>query len=328
MNKIFIILALFLLSGFPSAYASKCSFDSGYSANSTTIVLPSTVRIRGDLPTSTLLWSSGWINGGETHVTCTSTGFTMSDSVTTEVGYANAIKLSSAGYSIYDTGIPGIGIRVYYSNSHTLGGNMQYLDWPRKSTVDNFNNYMNYIPASEYKVEFWSTGAYKSGRTSFPSPIANLYYGSLLTNQATFSNTTFIATIVGCNVASSVNVDLGSISSTVFTGVGSASAWKDFTIPLNCYSGTKISTTIDATKDSSGATSVIKPTSGTGTATGFGVQLYYSGGESVSFGTKKLLVTSSSTTASINLATRIYQTQKAITEGKVSAVAYLTMTYE
>lgn len=58
------------------------------------------------------------------------------------------------------------------------------------------------------------------------------------------------------------------------------------------------------------------------------MQLSYAEGAAVVFGEKSLFKESSSTTENIELATRMYQTHEKVTMGKVSAVAYLTMTYE
>lgn len=327
MNRIFLMLVLSLLSGF--SYGAACEFNSGYGTNTSVVNLASTVNLRGDTPPHTLLWSSGWMNGGNTSILCATMNGSYTPYFDTSVGYSTSMTLSSIGDNIYDSGIPGIGVKVYYSNSHDTSSGGVVLTWPRKIETETVAlGGSNYYPASEYKVEFWSTGVYSSGHTTFPNPIASIKYDSLLTNQATFSNTNFVVNLIGCDVPSTVNVALGDIGGSIFTNVGVTSDFKNFTIPLNCHAGTKIYTTIDATKDSSNVAGVIQLLSQANSATGLGVQLYYSGGSAVTFGTKTLFKTSSSTTESINLAARLYQTQKNVTLGKVSAVAYLTMTYE
>ena len=310
----------------------ECTFAPGYSVSTSTLNLPAVVNIRAGTPVKTLLWDSGWLNGGNTSIKC-APGFTSTTNILTfpvSGGYLNSATLSPIGDGIYNTGIPGIGLKVFYSNSHDLSIQQFVLTSPRTSVTAKLTSLdtIPYYPASEYKVQFWSTGTYANGSTVFPSPLANVKYADLLTNQVSFTNTKFVVNLVGCTVSSSVNVDLGNVSASAFTGVGKTSDFKNFSIPLSCYAGTKISTTIDATQDSSNVAGVIKLLSQTNSATGLGVQLYYSGGSAVAFGTKTLFKSSSSTTESINLAARVYQTQKDVTVGKVGAVAYLTMTYE
>lgn len=327
MRLIFSVIFLFLSVFSGSSYAMSCNFDGNYSMNSSVVNLPSVVNLRGETAPGTLLWNSGWLNGGDTHITCSIARGTTNVLHWTS-GYISSIAKSSYGVDIYETGIPGIGIKVYYSNSHDTGIDPQVLTYPATQTTAYLMRDSDYSPASEYRVEFWSTGTYSTVSTVFPSPLAMTKYDDLVTNQVTFSNTKFVVNLVGCSVKSSVNVDLGDTATTTFNGVGSAPDFQNFVIPLSCHSGTKIFTTIDATKDSSNVDGVIAPLSVTGGATGYGIQLYYTGGSAVDFGTKKLLTSSSSTTENIKLAARIYQTKDSVTVGKVSGVAYLTMTYE
>lgn len=315
---------------FAQANQATCQFDSGYAMSLSTLALAPVINVRAGMPPKTLLWDSGWLNGGNSAIKC---GFAGDSSKTFAVqgGYMNNMTLSAVGDSIYDTGIPGIGVKVFYLNSHDVSGSTatKVLEYPRQSqSVTIQGEQSQYTAVSEYKIQFWSTGNYGNGSTVFPNPLASTQYGDLVTNQVSLSNTNFVVNLVGCTVQSTVNVDLGTVLAATFTGVGSASDWKKFTIPLSCYAGTKISTTIDATPDPVNVAGVIQLLSGDNSATGLGVQLSYADGPSVVFGEKTLFRNSSSTTENIELATRMYQTQKEITEGKVSAVAYLTMTYE
>lgn len=309
---------------------ATCKFDSGYGMNISTLSLAPVINIRAGMPVKTLLWDSGWLNGGNTAITCGDSG-DSSKTFSVQGGYMNNMTLSAVGDAIYDTGIPGIGVKVFYSNSHdvSVSSANSVLEYPRKSrSVMIQGEQSKYSPVSEYKIQFWSTGNYANGSTVFPSPLASTQYGDLLTNQVSLSNTRFVVNLVGCTVQSSVNVDLGTVIAATFTGVGSTSDWKNFPIPLSCYAGTKISTTIDATQDPSNVAGVIKLLPVDNSATGLGVQLSYSDGPVVVFGEKTLFKESSSTTENIELATRMYQTQEEVKMGKVSAVAYLTMTYE
>lgn len=333
-SRYFLFTSAVLLTSVLSVKASyaqgneaTCKFDSGYAMNISTLALAPVINIRAGMPVKTLLWDSGWLNGGSTAITCGLAG-DSSKTFSVQGGYMNNMTLSAVGDSIYDTGIPGIGVKVFYSNSHEVSSD-RVLEYPRKSqSVMIQGDQKQYSPASEYKIQFWSTGNYASGSTVFPNPLASTQYGDLVTNQVSLSNTRFVVNLVGCTVQSSVNVDLGNVNDTTFTGVGSASAWNHFKIPLNCYAGTKISTTIDATQDPANVAGVIQLLTQDNSATGLGVQLSYAEGAAVVFGEKSLFKESSSTTENIELATRMYQTHEKVTMGKVSAVAYLTMTYE
>lgn len=313
---------------------SSCRFQNGYSTNTSVLALPAVINVRGGTAPHTLLWDSGWLNGGNTGIVCgVFDNYNDQLPVTFNVsgGYSSSTKETSLGDGIYFTGLPGVGVKVLYSNSHDTSIQQITLRSPRVfksiTLAPGVDSYV-YYPASEYKIQFWSISEYSSGTSSFASPLADIRYSNLLTNQVSLTNTQLVVNLVGCTVQSSIDVDLNDVAGTTFTGVGSASPWKDFSLPMSCYAGTKISTTIDATPDPSGATSVIKLMPVANSATGLGVQLYYSGGTPVVFGQKTLFKSSSTTAETIKLTTRMYQTEKNVTAGKVSAVAYLTMTYE
>ncbi|WBF46157.1 fimbrial protein [Serratia rubidaea] len=137
---------------------------------------------------------------------------------------------------------------------------------------------------------------------------------------------------VACSVSSSsINVPMGSVKQSEFTGVGYKTEPTQFFIPLSCDTGTRVNITIDATADVSGFPGVmaIDPVS-TGTAArGVGIEVADNRGMPVRFGT--LIPLGTYTEASGNVwfpfTARYYQTGAQVYPGVANGTATFTMTY-
>ena len=137
---------------------------------------------------------------------------------------------------------------------------------------------------------------------------------------------------VGCTVTTpDVSVLLGPHKKSEFSGPGTATEWKTFTIGLNCDKSAHINVQIDGTHVPSGANGVMALDSEAGdmAATGVGVQLFFTPDNSpVTFGQSKDYYTSPyGGTETVQLKARYYQTGATMTAGTANATATFTLTY-
>lgn len=228
------------------------------------------------------------------------------------------------GYpNVFETGIPGIGMRVYWTNE---GGVFMKSPGPRRQ-IRNWQ----YSPPQRFLFELIKIGPIQSGVTSVHR--VEVWYGKLLTNLIEFSNVAYEANSIGCKVISEKNaqIPLLLINNRHLGHRGATAGAKGFTIDLECDKGVRVGYQIDAdaTPDH-----IIKNATGEGMARGVGVQLVQ--GDAGSNRVQPLGIpvgfTQSATTVdaeriSIPLAARYYQTDDALEAGKVSATATVTLLY-
>lgn len=308
---------LLLLCLSPVTHAA-CKFVNGVTASVIRNVSFGTVTVQRDTPAGTVLSTrtTGAYNNGRTIAGCdTSWVYQWSNS--------RFNTLSRLGNKIYDTNIPGIGLRL----SNTAASSTAYLPY---ETTFSANVYV-LINKDGIKAELIKTsvGAVGSG---------NLSTGSLA--SASVKNQFYIAGItltgtnrivpVACSVTNTaITVPMGNVLSSSFSGVGSTAASQNFNIPLDCDAQTRVKITLDATRDSSGAAGVIALNSAStqDTAKGIGVQVLYRNNP-VAFGSAISVGTVASTgTYNIPLTARYYQTSSPVQAGQANAVATFTMTY-
>lgn len=139
----------------------------------------------------------------------------------------------------------------------------------------------------------------------------------------------FQPTVPSCTVSTeTLTVQMGDVQKTVFTGKGATSPDKGFNLSLHCNANTKVYTTISGTADTSNTQGVLALATGTGAATGVGVQIIYSN-QPVQLGTLMHLqdvITESD--ISVPFQARYYQTGSSVTGGQANSTATFTMTYQ
>lgn len=138
-------------------------------------------------------------------------------------------------------------------------------------------------------------------------------------------------TKIACSLNStSINVPLGDISATQFTGIASTAGDKGFNVGLSCDKEAKINVALAGTQNSDTSdTSVLALTNTgqTGTATGVGVQLLY-GGVPLKINNNILLKTSPGGQETLPFTARYYQTQATVGAGLANSSATLNITYQ
>ncbi len=229
------------------------------------------------------------------------------------------------GYKdVYESGIPGIGMRIFWTHE---GG--VYMNYPRiRFQLRNWQ----YYPPQKFTFTLIKTGPIKSG-VSFAHR-ADVYYGALRSNMVEFSNVAYEVNSMGCTVrdGQTVKVDLLTINNRHLGHRGATAGEKAFGINLECDQGVKVAYRIDADGTPE---HVIKNAQGDGMARGVGVQLLQGDlGSNVvqPLGTRTALTTAVTTVdkerLSIPLVARYYQTDDTLVAGLINATATVTLFYE
>lgn len=337
IRRIAIFSVMCFLGLHPHMAMADCTFRAGYGLNVSTLVLPASLTVKRDTPVGTVIYDSGWVNGGVSDVWCSGGG-------TWTYGYASSMTPVPGMAHVYESGVPGIGIKAAYSNNpgdtpaniNSVGSNgSSFMEWPRSSGP---LSPVEYVPSGIYRAQFVMTGPIPVGTNtmSLPAPTSNTIYNSLETNRATFTATTFTVNSVGCIVNNSGNivVNLDPASQDQFTTVGYTTNPKDFSINVSCpTSGTAVSYQIDD-MGSSGLPvnmGVLANLATTGAASGVGVQVVKTDGTTIvplSNKVSYITTTYDNQTVSIPLKGRYYQMTNTISPGNVVANATFTMFYQ
>ncbi|ALQ93843.1 fimbrial protein [Xylella fastidiosa] len=247
---------------------------------------------------------------------------------------------------VYATDVAGVGIRLYreagkvsnfypYSlNVNTPVGEMTILD----------------LNTGYFQVELIKTAATTgSGPIASAGPFTTYYAdGSgigrpILTSSLSGIGITIVTSTCQVDAGSkNIAVNIGSVSSNTFKGLGSKGPERDFTINLICQGGNvgevdqaQISVRIDGTQDSSGQSGVLAITSASDAATNVGIELVdlLTGSErQVVFGQAITLgrtATNASNTFSLPMRARYIQTQAGkVSAGTANGTATFTIEYQ
>lgn len=288
-----LVLALWLVSFGTQA---SCGFASGVSSEVPGYISFGNVAVQRDAAVGSVIATAttGAYNGGNTIAGC-------SEAWTYRWELSKWGTLSSLGSNIYNTNVPGVGIRL----TNTSSGKVLPYDQSVGANV-----YI-YIGGDGIKAELIKTGDITGGTLD-----SGMLARASVANQFYFANVTLNGTNTitseSCSVTTNpVNVPLGDHDKSEFSGPGSATAWQTFNINLSCIQGARINVRIDATADSdAGVPGVIKLDSDPVNASGVGVQLWYRYEDSpVQFGQERYYYTSpSGGNEYVQLQARYYQT--------------------
>lgn len=280
-----------------------------------TINFPS-VTVMKDAPVGTVLSTQTVYTGLQSFLT-TSSG---------TLGFLFSCQTDSC-----PTGVEGISYKMSASNTTYL--------WPHP-----FTNVPGGIGWG------WGTGGmsvvvelYKSGETTVSGTIQPQSIGKYNVQMEEDATPQTLAEIVlsgavqvtalGCTLASSDNLtlDLGSVPSRNFSGIGSTAGAKDFNVNLECDTGTNVNVTMSGTQNANSTdASVLALTSAgsAGAASGVGVQVLYNNtplalNSNIVLGTS---VAGGATTYTFSA--RYIQTLANITAGSANTIATLNISYE
>ncbi|MEM5276279.1 fimbrial protein [Cupriavidus taiwanensis] len=305
-----------------SGHAMACTGN----AVTSTIALPASLTVARDLPLGSILFDTGWVGSSSAYIECGPLEIWSH-------GYAMPMT-PAAGVGVYETGVPGIGIRAGWSNTLSVQPaditQSMLQNWPRaQQTLPNMQGV--YLPPALYRVQLLKTGPISPGVIAFQNPTATSIYGGIVATSTNFTSTQVNIRTAGCRVTNSnLIVELPSASLNSFGGVGSTQGATPFSIPLVCDAGISIAYELDGTADASNAPGVLANQAGSGMATGVGVQVLQ-GRTPVALGVVSspyVRTTSDNEAVSIPMTARYFKTSQVVTSGRVNAIATLNMNYQ
>ncbi|AIY42320.1 Fimbrial adhesin [Collimonas arenae] len=233
--------------------------------------------------------------------------------------------------NVYTTAVTGVGIRL--SRQITGIGQTYY---PHVINIANGTNAVFRSP-SYFTVELIKT-ANKTGNGPLAAGTYTTYVGngdniSAITSILSGNGITIITPSCTVDAGSkNVVVNLGSVSTGSFKGVGSPAGSQPFNIKLNCQRGENAQNTIllnmTATADPSNSPGVMQLTQGAGVATGVGIQILDKNGAPVVFGTAAIVGPSADIQYVVPYTARYYQTAAKITTGQANGAATFTIEYQ
>lgn len=169
------------------------------------------------------------IDQGKTTMTCSGNGLWF------DYGFVGGAT-KTAYEHVYETGVPGIGMRIYWYNE---GG--VYMEWPR---FERRLDPTTYTPPHKFKLELVKTGPISSGK--FTDHKIRIYYHNQLSNEILFNNVSYNAQRSGCSVLRPVQtVTMPTVPLSKFTTDGIPFSPTSFAIDLKCDKGVKVAYVID-----------------------------------------------------------------------------------
>ncbi|OMQ21777.1 fimbrial protein [Serratia oryzae] len=325
-------LALFAVIGSTPAFA-VCGFLDGHSLQVHQLTI-SPISLARDTAIGTVVGNGETLAAnGPNYAWCNSTTFYRY-----QMNASNGMTVNGLN-NVFPTNIPGIGLRFYgrsegsaksyqFNNQGTGGGTVGGGGWRWGS------NGLNY-----WGVDVVVTGPVSSGIYS-SNLVASLTIDTLLVFNVSVNP--FTVTGSSCDASSTQQVvDFGRQPLSAFTGLGSTTPAKNFSIELRGCSATKLNTisyTLSASNgnvvglptgvianyNGSSLIGVLKP------AAGIGVKVMDSLGNPVTFGSKKTVsFTPGTSSISIPFKASMYQYgNPTVSVGTVYANMFFTMEYK
>ncbi|AMP16315.1 fimbrial protein [Collimonas pratensis] len=305
------LTGLLCLAGVYAAPAqAACTLLNGWSNKAGNIAFTPTISVPASTAVGTVLdTKSVTLTPNGQYITC--------DTVT---NFAGAFYGTTSGTAaISPTNVAGVGARITFTN----GGTPRGIPFALNNTAAGTYSMTNAI----WKIELIKTGPITGGTMATG---AYAGYGAGGSFFSTFLNVTGGGHIVPatCSVTdTSITVPMGSVNQSEFGGVGTSAGTRNFSVPLDCAAGTKVSITLTGTPDSSGIPGVLALSPSTGTvAQGVGLQLLHNN-VPVTFDAPIDAGTAASAGAyNIPFVARYYRTA-AIWPGLANSSATFTMTY-
>lgn len=251
-----------------------------------------------------------------------------------KMNYAGATKTSLA--SVYNTNIPGVGIKVF-TGTHSGAGAYDYLQNPGNNnsfsgTATN-SSYVYWVASSIATVYLVKTGDITSGRLAAGEigRVTNLETGTVLFSINTSGGN---VNALACSIESGngLSFPIGDVLNTEFKGVNSTpDKTSTVDLKLDCNADANINIKLSGVQNPDSTEKSILALSGNpgqdGVAEGVGVQLLYDG---TPLEINKLinLKKSSGGKESFPITARYIQTKEAIRPGAANATAVLDLIYQ
>ena len=241
-----------------------------------------------------------------------------------------------AGFpGVYKTGVEGIGIALQNSAGRRIKGAGRQCD-TRADALGYISSDASMTFGFAVKLTLVKTadttisGTLDAAQTQFGMGVYDTGLG--IGNQGPQNYVSYTGDIiyksVSCTVPSTLNVVMGTVPVSQFSGPGSTSAEQTLNIPVRCDDKVTVNTSISSQRYLSTANGIIALTNETGVAQGFGVQVLYNGNP-VQFDTFFPVghIPEAGASIALPLTFRYYQDTPEIIPGSANAVATLTMMY-
>lgn len=348
------MVLLFLSGAVKTAFAAgTCQYSP---ANPTWVTeqatLSGSATVGRDAPIGTVIYEVGYVSSVSPILLCTAGSYQVQTSLVSQP-YPLSSYVDPSGSPVYQTAIPGIGVRLNGATTPV----------PGNGYVTNYTfalNSVGFLNGSNFRLDL-----IKISNTVGAGTITAAGLPTFQTSEVSVdggNSTRFLlATVIGqVNIISStcttpnVSVNLGTHFTTELKGIGTTTAtWVPVDIQLNnCpaffgYTYTSVNAdtaqTITGQLASNSIQYSINPSNGvanatngvmnlsSGGATGIGIQLTDTGSNPIQFNTATpsglTLNQTSSANYTINLQARYYQTGTSVTAGAANATATVTLTY-
>lgn len=313
---------------------AACTLLNGAKEGSLTVSMNPKTLDPGDLGLSVLaqatqaasLASSAMgIAGTTTFVRCTNgeslqmTNVSFTPKAGTSPGNTGFIETGIENLYFYITYTPGSATGIGYptKNGGTYSRTVATLNngSPRWTDIGHLNVYL-YQNGRISKGGVVPAGTITRWQTSDGIPLLNINVNSFKVN------------VKACSVLNpSINVDMGSINKSVFSGVGSTAGGEEFTISMNCDSDIKPAVTFSGVTLNNGNVLSLNNYNSDTTAQGVGIQISHNSNQ-ISFDSPLSLGTSLQGVNNFKFNAKYIQTNDKITGGKADATASFTITYQ
>lgn len=305
--------ALLLLACTGRQAHAGCSFNSGNSTGIYSVSLPATISIDPNAaPGATIYTSSPTPVVPVVYFSCSGNGNAW--------GLQNVAGAAPApNDKTFPTGVTGVGYRVLQKSAYIYSYPYFSLDGSG-----------SWYESDAVTIELVKTGPIANGSVLQAGTLADFRAGSSGTSiiDASIrlaSKVVFVSP--SCQVSnSSITVMLPTVSTNAFGSGNLTAGTTPFRIDLLCSSGSTLKVTLDSSA-SSGVSGVMNGTTGTGYATGMGVQLLDAGGNAITFGSAATIGATPNGALSVNYFARYYRTAGVLGSGQVKATATFTLSY-
>ncbi|CAI1145010.1 Type-1A pilin [Serratia quinivorans] len=332
MHKVISLLAYFLLMitcSATSALASNCYYNSGFSDKIISMSLGDIIAQR-DTATGSAIYEKKI-----TFYPDSVALFKCSDAARTWNFSSKDNTIATPGYPVgyYDIGVPGYSVAVYSGNSKLA----PTYRTPAYQKTGSGTAGSDVIALQDLTTMYLVI--YKTAGNASSGPVKLGRYAEFSTDKSgggwiypiTLNITGGTITTTACSLTStSINVPLGDVAATQFTGITTTAGDKTFNLGLSCDKDANINVALAGSQNADTAdTSVLALTNAgqSGTAKGVGVQLLY-GSVPLKLNNNILLKTSVGGQETLPFSARYYQTKTAIGAGLANSSATLNITYQ
>ena len=267
-------------------------------------------------------------------------GISNTDQFVTCTG-AESLTWGNSAYSLISGtsthGFLKTGIDNLYLYFSTSGGTLSDLYYPT-SAAGNVSTLISDINSGVPRwldIGTMTVSLYQNGRITRGGTVSGgLLAGWQTSDSVALLNiylSSFTVTVTSCTSSTStVNVALGTVTTSQFSGTGSTAGETDFDVVLNCPSGISPTVTFSGNADGSGATGVLdlNEASDTTVATGVDVRLLNNNTPVTLGSALSLDTTTAEGDVTLAMQARYYQTAATITAGQANSTAYYTLSYE